>query len=119
MPFECSFLSFMISYFNLSLWEVQNISTLTRNELHFYMYFFPPGEEGEDGAGQRGHGRINLQRMREMGVSGSGTHDEAVQEMDASGSGIHDELEVLPVTVPDGENSSPSVPEGTGGPKSK
>ena len=29
--------------------------------------------------------------MREMGVSGSGTHDEAVQEMDASGSGIHDE----------------------------
>ena len=26
-----------------------------------------------------------------MGVSGSGTHDEAVQEMDASGSGIHDE----------------------------
>ena len=29
--------------------------------------------------------------MREMGVSGSSTHDEAVQEMDASGSGIHDE----------------------------
>ena len=28
-------------------------------------------------------------------------------------------LEVLPVTMPDGENSSPSVPEGTGGPKSK
>jgi len=28
-------------------------------------------------------------------------------------------LEVLPVTVPDGDNSSPSVPEGTGGPKSK
>jgi len=26
-----------------------------------------------------------------MGVSGSGTHDEAVQEMDASGSSIHDE----------------------------
>ena len=29
--------------------------------------------------------------MWEMGVSGSGTHDEAMQEMDASGSGIHDE----------------------------
>ena len=29
--------------------------------------------------------------MREMGVSGSGTHDEAVQEMDVSGSGIHNE----------------------------
>ena len=28
-------------------------------------------------------------------------------------------LEVLPVTVPDGDNSSPSVPEETGGPKSK
>ena len=31
-------------------------------------------------------------------------------------------LEVLPVTVhgvPDGDNWSPSVPEGTGGPKSK
>ena len=28
-------------------------------------------------------------------------------------------LEVLPVTVPDGDNSSPSVPDGTGGPKSK
>jgi len=28
-------------------------------------------------------------------------------------------LEVLPVTVPDGDNSSPSVPEGTGKPKSK
>ena len=28
-------------------------------------------------------------------------------------------LEVLPVTVPDGDNSSPSVPEGTGGPRSK
>ena len=28
-------------------------------------------------------------------------------------------LKVLPVTVPDGDNSSPSVPEGTGGPKSK
>ena len=27
-------------------------------------------------------------------------------------------LEVLPVTVPDGDNSSPSVPGGTGGPKS-
>jgi len=52
-----------------------------------------------------------------MGVSGSGTHDEAVQEMDASGSGMR--LEVLPVTVPDGDNSSPSVPDGTGGPKSK
>ena len=43
--------------------------------------------------------------MREMDVSGSGTHDEAVQ--------------VLPETVPDADNSSPSVPEGTGGPKSK
>ena len=29
-------------------------------------------------------------------------------------------LEVLPVIVPDGDNSSPSVPDGTGGPnKSK
>jgi len=27
--------------------------------------------------------------------------------------------EVLPVIVPDGDNSSPSVPAGTGGPKSK
>jgi len=28
-------------------------------------------------------------------------------------------LEVLPATVPDRDNSLPSVPEGTGGPKSK
>ena len=57
--------------------------------------------------------------MREMGVSGSGTHDEAVQEMDASGSGIHDEARSVASDVPYGDNSSPSVPEGTGGPKSK
>jgi len=47
------------------------------------------------------------------------TFAEDMREMGVSGSGIHDELEVLPVTVPDGDNSSPSVPEGTGGPKSK
>jgi len=55
-----------------------------------------------------------------MGVCGSGTHDEeAVQEMDASGSDIHDEARSVASDVPDGDNSSPIVPEGTGGPKSK
>ena len=56
-----------------------------------------------------------------MGVSGSGTHDEAVQEMGCQCMGVAFmmRLEVLPVTVPDGDNSSPSVPDGTGGPKSK
>ena len=44
--------------------------------------------------GRRRQGRPKrtfAEDMREMGVSGSGTHDEAVQKMDASGSGIHDE----------------------------
>jgi len=61
-------------------------------------------EEVEDGAGQSGHGGIHLQRICERWVS------VAVALMMR--------LEVLPVTVPDGDNS-PSVPEGTGGPKSK
>ena len=45
-----------------------------------------------------------MEDMRAMGVSGSGTQMKS---------------EVLPATVPDGDNSSPSVPAGTGGPKSK
>ena len=39
--------------------------------------------------------------------------------MPCSGSGIHDEARSVASDVPDGDNSSPSVPEGTGGPKSK
>jgi len=62
-------------------------------------------EEEEDGAGQSGHGAIHLQRICERWVS------VAVAFMMR--------LEVLPVIVPDGDNSSPSVPDGTGGPKSK
>jgi len=60
-------------------------------------------EEVENRAGQSGHGRIHLQRICERWVS------VAVALMM--------KLEVLPVTVPDGDNSSPSVPEGTGRPK--
>jgi len=45
-----------------------------------------------------------MEDMRAMGVSGSGTHVE---------------IRSVPVIVPDGDNSLPSVPAGTGGPKSK
>ena len=56
-------------------------------------------------SGQSGHGGIHLKRICEKWVS------VAVALMMR--------LEVLPVIVPDVDNSSPSVPEGTEGPKSK
>jgi len=45
-----------------------------------------------------------------MGVSGSCTNDEAVQEIPVAVAFMM-RLEVLPVTVPEGDNSSPSVPK--------
>jgi len=59
-------------------------------------------ENAED---RSGHGGIHLEKMQEMSVSGSSTHNEAIG--------------VLPVTILDGDNSSTSVPTGTGGPKSQ
>jgi len=40
------------------------------------------------------------------------------QEMGVSGSDTHEAMGALPVIVLNGDNSSPSVPAGTGGPKS-
>ena len=64
-----------------------------------------PEKKVEDGAGQSGHGGIHLQTICERWVSVAAA--------------LMMRIEVLPVTVPDGDNSSPIVPEGTGGPKSK
>jgi len=47
------------------------------------------------------------------------TFREDMQYLCVSDSDIHDELEVLPATLPDGDNLSPSVPTATGGPKTK
>jgi len=61
--------------------------------------------EVEDGAGQSGHGRIHLEKMCRKWAS------VAVALMMKLG--------VLPVTVPDVDNSLPSISTGAGGPESK
>jgi len=61
-------------------------------------------EEVEDGAGQGGHGRIHAEKICKKCVSA------AVTLMKPG---------ALPVIVLNGDDSSPSVPVGTGGPKSK
>jgi len=62
-------------------------------------------DEVEDGAGQSGRGGIHLEKICKKCVSVA-----VVLMM---------KLGVLPVTVPDEDNSSPSVPTETGGPKDK
>ena len=57
-----------------------------------------------DGEGPSGHGRIHVEKICKKWVS------VAVTLMKPG---------VLPVIMLNGDNSSPSVPAGTGGPKSK
>jgi len=44
---------------------------------------------------------------------------EDMKEMGVSGSDTHEAMEALPMIVLNGDNSSPSVPAGTGGPQSR
>jgi len=86
----------------LIIWHVLRFQT-SRPACSLVTYWTPDREEVEDGAGQGGHGRIPSEKICKK-------WEVAVTLMKPG---------ALPLIVLNGNNSSPSVLAGTGGPKSK